>query len=132
MDCVFCKIVKGEIPCYKIYEDDDVLAMLDIAADVEGHTLVLPKVHAADINECDAQTYQKVMLASKKIVDHFLKLGYDGANVVVNCKRAAGQEVPHLNVHVFPRKDNDGVKIKVEHPQNKLNLEDIAKKLRLN
>lgn len=132
MDCIFCKIVKGEIPCYKIYEDDDILAMLDIAADVEGHTLVLPKVHAADLDECDEQTYKKVMLASKKIAHHFLTLGFDGVNMVVNCKSAAGQEVPHLHVHLFPRKNGDNVKIKVDHPQVKLNLEDVAKKLRLN
>ena len=132
MDCIFCKIVKGEIPCYKIYEDDDVLAMLDIAADVEGHTLVLPKSHAADLDECDEQTYKKVMLASKKIANHFLSQGFDGVNMVVNCKSAAGQEVPHLHVHLFPRKNGDNVKIKVDHPQVKLNLEDVAKKLRLN
>ena len=132
MSCIFCSIIKGDIPCYKIYEDENVLAFLDIANDVEGHTLVVPKEHVADMNECGEKLFATVMAAAKKLVDHFISLGYGGANVIINCKPAAGQEVGHLHVHVLPRKEGDGARVKIEHENKNANLEEIAKKLRLN
>ena len=60
-DCIFCKIIKGEIPCYKIYENKEVFAFLDIENDVPGHTLVVPKKHVSDLDSCDEKTYQNVM-----------------------------------------------------------------------
>lgn len=131
MDCIFCKIIKGEIPSYKIYEDEHVFAMLDIAADVEGHTLVLPKKHVLDMNEADEQTFAQVMNATKRISAHYLSLGYDGINVLTNCKASAGQEVMHWHVHIFPRRNGDEAKIKVLHPDKQFNLEELTKKLRI-
>lgn len=129
-DCVFCKIVKGEIPCYKIYENKDVLAFLDIENDVPGHTLVIPKKHLSDLDACDDDVFAKVLLASKKIVKHFLSLGYEGVNLVSNCKESSGQIVKHFHVHIFPRKTNDGAKLTMQPAKQKTSLELMAEKLR--
>ena len=109
-NCLFCKIVNGDIPCHKIYEDDDVLAFLDITNDPEGHTLVVPKVHATNMFDCDAEVFKKVSGAVQKISKHYRDIGYaQGINVYINNEKAAGQEVMHLHVHILPRKENDGV-----------------------
>ena len=71
-DCIFCKIIKGEIPCYKIYEDEYTFAFLDIAGDVDGHTLVIPKKHCKNILDCDEKTLEYVMKTVQKISKHFL------------------------------------------------------------
>lgn len=111
-DCVFCKIVKGEIPCYKIYEDDFVLAFLDIANDTYGHTLVIPKKHYESMMTIDNTTLSRVMEVTKKIGNHYVKdCGFEGWNIVNNCGKAANQAVMHLHIHLFPRKTDDKVTI---------------------
>lgn len=132
MDCIFCKIVAEQIPCYKLYEDDETLAFLDISNDVEGHCLVIPKSHVSDMQICNEKLYLKIMAVAKKLVAHFISLGYDGANLVTNCKSAAGQEVGHFHVHIFPRKEGDGARLVMNGDGKNGSLEDIAKKLRLN
>lgn len=130
-DCIFCKIVKGDVPCYKIYEDKDIIAFLDIANDVPGHTLVLPKKHVLDLDDCDEILYKKVMLTCKKISRHYLKKGFEGVNLVSNCKPCSGQEVSHFHVHIIPRKENDGAKLDLTPANKKENLEKLVKKLRI-
>lgn len=132
MDCIFCKIIAGQIPCHKLYEDAETLVFLDISNDVEGHCLVIPKTHVSDMDDCGEKLYLKVMSVAKKMVNHFLALGYDGANLVTNCKTAAGQAVGHFHVHVFPRKEGDGAHLAMTGDGKNCSLEDIAKKLRLN
>ena len=127
MDCVFCKIVKGEIPCYKIYEDKNYIAFLDIANDVEGHTLVVPKKHVKDMNECDEKLFLGTMAVAKKIAGHYIDLGYDSTNLYI-----VGEDVKHLHVHVLPRRVNDGVKVKFECKKLDRDLAALAEKLRLN
>lgn len=129
MSCIFCSIIRGDIPCYKIYEDDRVIAFLDISNDVSGHTLVVPKKHVSDMHECSNDMFLYVMDRAKMLVGHFINLGFDGANIIVNCKEAAGQEVAHLHVHVIPRKKGDGAKISVQPAKEKLELKESAKKL---
>lgn len=131
MDCIFCKIISGEIPCYKLYEDDKTLVFLDIENDVEGHCLVVPKQHVSDMDECTQQQYLDVMKTAKMMVRHFLNLGYDGANLVTNCKPAAGQAVGHFHVHVFPRKANDGAKLVMNKASKTSDLNEVVKKLRV-
>ena len=80
--CIFCKIVNGEIPSYKIYENDKVFAFLDIAKDADGHTLVIPKKHVVDIMDADSDTLKDVMEGIKAVTDHYVSLGYDGVNVM--------------------------------------------------
>ena len=128
-DCLFCKIVKGEVPSYKIYEDDNVYAFLDIANDVYGHTLVISKKHYNNVIDCPARSLGKVIASAKKVGDHFISLGYSGYNIINNSGTSAEQSVMHLHFHILPRKDNDGVKVWKELGKQTKALEDIAKEL---
>lgn len=129
-DCIFCKIIKGEIPSYKIYEDDRTYAFLDIAEDYEGHTLVVPKAHSKDLIECAEDDLAAVMSTARKIAAHYVEdCGYDGANIV-NCTREAGQQsVFHLHVHVIPRRTGDGVTVFNTRLAQGYDLAATAKKL---
>jgi len=109
MDCVFCEIIAGKKDCFKIYEDENVLAFLDINPVVEGHTLVMPKRHVERLEDLSDEEAVFVLRAIKRVVKLLLKkLQADGYNVVVNVGRIAGQEILHLHFHVFPRKSGDG------------------------
>ena len=121
MDCLFCKIIKGEIPSYRIYEDEYTYAFLDIAKDFEGHTLVLPKKHMTNILDADSQTLLHVMEAVKKISNHYVNnCGYDGVNVLNNNNEAADQSIMHLHIHIIPRKNNDNLSV---FPNNKMDMD---------
>lgn len=112
MDCIFCKIIKGEIPSYKIYEDDFTYAFLDIAAEGYGHTLVVPKKHFDNFLECPKFYLQKCMDTVKKIARHYIDdCGFSGFNLIVNNSECAGQSVMHLHIHIIPRKDGDGISL---------------------
>jgi len=108
-DCIFCKIVKGEIPCNKIFENENILAFLDIAPVNIGHSLVIPKKHFANIYETPEKTLIEMMKAVKKI-SHAIKnsLKADGINVTMNNDPAAGQVVFHSHIHIIPRVISDG------------------------
>ncbi len=108
-NCIFCKIVKGEIPAHKIYEDKDTLAFLDISPVNIGHVLVIPKEHHANIFEIPEKALLEVVRTVKK-VSHAVKKGLkaDGINVTMNNEPAAGQVVFHLHIHIIPRTINDG------------------------
>ena len=104
MKDVFCKIIDGEIPSTRTYEDDDVLAILDISQTTKGHTLVMPKKHCESMLTCPAETLNKVMLVAQRIGQAEIQiLGAKGVNILANCGEAAGQTVPHFHVHVIPR-----------------------------
>lgn len=108
--CVFCKIVAGEIPSYKVYEDDESLVFLDIKPVHPGHLLIISKKHAASIEESEEADLQKLITVVKKMGQLVKeKLGYEGYNLVVNNDPIAGQEVPHLHFHIIPRLPNDGL-----------------------
>ncbi|MCI5745668.1 MAG: HIT domain-containing protein [Erysipelotrichaceae bacterium] len=108
MECVFCKIIKGEIPSYKIYEDEYTLAFLDIALDVDGHTLVIPKNHCCNVVDSKNEDYLHVMSSVKKIVEHYVNdCKYDGCNILNASGIAAQQSVMHLHFHIIPRKNDD-------------------------
>lgn len=110
MDCIFCKIIKGEIPSYKIYEDEYTYAFLDIAKDLDGHTLVVPKKHVENIIDCDAETLARVMQTIRIISKHYVEdLGYDGVNILNASGSAAEQSVFHLHFHILPRQKDDGL-----------------------
>jgi histidine triad (HIT) family protein len=108
---VFAKILRGELPCYKIYEDDKTLAFLDIMPRAPGHALVLPKASARNILDVDPEDLAHVMKVTQKIakvsVDAF---GADGVTVQQFNETAGGQVVFHLHVHVIPRKDGIALK----------------------
>lgn len=131
MDCIFCKIIKGEIPCYKIYEDENVLAFLDISNDIEGHTLVIPKKHYKNILDCKNEDLTHVIKVIKKISNHYISLGYNGVNVLNNNEKCAEQSVFHLHFHILPRKDNDGYKVFPDLKSTENNLTEICEKLKI-
>ncbi len=108
-DCIFCRIVAGELPSTKIYEDTDTVAFMDIAPVVKGHTLVVPKAHTTSIVDTPAETLQKVVAIIQRVADAQIKgLGADGVNVSQANGAVAGQVVPHIHFHVIPRFSDDG------------------------
>ncbi len=113
MEDVFCKIIKGEIPSTKIYEDDDVLAIMDISQCTKGHALVMPKAHCESILDCPKYLLEKVFEVAQMVAKAEIKaFGALGVNILTNAKEAAGQSVIHFHVHVLPRYgENDGLNI---------------------
>lgn len=111
MDCIFCKILNNEIPSYKVYEDDHVLAFLDITQGTKGHTLIIPKEHVKNIYEIDEEIVQNVFQVVPKIANA-LKAAFNpiGLNIVSNNERPL-QSVYHFHVHLIPRYEDDGVQI---------------------
>ena len=111
-NCIFCKIIKGDIPSTKIYEDEHTLAFLDINPVTRGHTLVIPKQHCPDIFDMRDEDVRAVMATAKKIANAAMHgLGAAGVNLLNSNRKAAGQEVFHYHLHVIPRYENDGVRM---------------------
>lgn len=110
MDCIFCKIVTGTATMRKIYEDEHTLAFLDVANEVDGHTLVIPKKHVVNVLDCDTETLAHLMNTIKLISQHYVNnCGYDGVNFLNASGLAAQQSVFHFHIHVIPRKNDDGL-----------------------
>ena len=109
-NCIFCKIVRGEIPAAKVYEDENTIAFLDIApaSPRGGHTLVLPKKHYELVTEVPEKELNALINTTKKIAAVLLKMS-EGLNIIQNNKRSAGQVVPHVHFHLIPRFQNDGI-----------------------
>jgi histidine triad (HIT) family protein len=109
-DCLFCKIVAGKIPAEKIYEDEDILAFMDIGPISDGHSLVIPKYHCELLHECPPEVLGKVGSQLGKIAGAVSSsMNSDGYNILCNNGRAAGQLVKHLHFHIIPRNVSDGV-----------------------
>ncbi|NCB48650.1 MAG: HIT family protein [Clostridia bacterium] len=131
-DCIFCKIVKGEIPCYKIYEDDYTLAFLDIAKEHYGHTLVVPKKHYTNILDCDEEYLGRVVLAVQKIANHYVKdCNFKGVNVLNANGKEAGQSVFHLHFHIIPRNSKSEFDLFPHKEKVKEELIEQMKKLKM-
>ncbi len=112
MECIFCKIVAGEIPCFKIYESDDTLAFMDINPANEGHALVIPKEHSADVHAVTAAAISSTVITAKKIAAAIEKtLSPDGINLLQCNGPAAAQSVLHFHMHVLPRREGDELKL---------------------
>jgi len=130
MDCIFCKIIAGEIPSFKVYEDEDSLAFLDIAPVNPGHTLVIPKKHYVNMEEIPEEELCKVMKTVKKVGKAIKNgLGAAGYNIVSNNDPIAGQIVPHLHWHIIPRIENDGLQPWPQEKYKEGKAEEIIKKL---
>ena len=109
--CIFCKIIQKEIPSSCIYEDDQVMAFLDLSQVTKGHTLVVPKKHYDNVLDCDPETLahliQVTQMLAKRITE---RCQAKGVNILTNCNEAAGQSVMHLHFHIIPRYDeNDAI-----------------------
>lgn len=132
MDCIFCKIIKGEIPSYKIYEDEYTYAFLDIASDSYGHTLVIPKKHCTNVLDCPDEYLSAVMASVKKIALHYTEdCGFDGVNILNASEEAAQQSVFHLHFHIIPRKKGDNIDIWPLKEKFELDMAAICKELSL-
>ena len=125
---IFCKIIDGEIPCYKLYEDEDVLDFLDISQVTKGHALVVSKKHFENFLSTPQEEMHKVMDVAQRIGQVEIKLlGAKGVNILTNCYEAAGQSVMHFHVHVIPRYEEDkGFEITMKNNAEGLNLPALA------
>ncbi len=114
--CIFCDIIENKIPSKKVYEDDNVLAILDISQVTCGHTLVMPKKHFKNILEADEETACQCISVAQKLARQIVEnLDAKGCNILNNCNEVAGQSVDHLHFHIIPRySENDSVKIAFE------------------
>lgn len=131
-NCVFCKIINGEFSSRKIFENENTLAFLDVAKDVDGHILVVPKKHFKNILDVDSETLKQVMKTVKKISNHLTQnCGYDGVNLINCSDESAGQSVPHLHIHIIPRKNSDGLKVFPEFKGAKIDLDEMLEKLKI-
>ena len=111
-DCIFCKIIAGEIPSFKIYEDDDTFAFMDINPANEGHALVIPKEHAADVHEVSEAAIAATVVSAKKVAAAIDKtLQPEGLNLLQCNGPAAAQSVMHFHMHVLPRKNGDDLRL---------------------
>jgi histidine triad (HIT) family protein len=131
-DCIFCKIVAGEIPSVKIYENDVVYSFLDIGPLSEGHTLVIPKEHYSKLHECPADLFGTVASTIPKIASAVIEaLGYEDYNVLCNNGRSAGQLVDHVHFHIIPRRQSDNLFNRwpsSQYPEGK--IETVSQKIR--
>lgn len=106
MNCVFCKIINGDIPSYTIYEDEIVKVFLDIDPDVDGHLLIIPKQHILDMDTIDDETLSYIMIIAKKMKKLLKdKLGIDGLTIIQN--NGSIQEVKHYHIHLKPHYKNE-------------------------
>jgi len=130
--CIFCDIVEGKCPSYKIYEDEDTYVFLSIAKDAVGHTLVIPKKHFESTLDIDNETFMKVMSTVKKEANHYVdNCGYTGVNILNASGVSAGQSVYHLHYHIIPRKEDDGMDWWPQLEETPYDFEKVCEKLKL-
>ena len=131
MDCIFCKIIAGEIPSHTVYKDEKIIAFLDIAPVNNGHILVIPRAHYANLEEIPEGLLCDLMKVVKRI-GHALKsgLGVEGYNVQENNDPVAGQIIPHIHWHIIPRNSGDGLKLWPQHKYETGQAEGIIKKIK--
>ena len=111
-DCIFCKIVAGELPARIVDEDERTIAFMDIAPATRGHALVIPRAHSTDLLSIARDDLSAVTLASQRLAGRVKeRLGADGVNLLNSCGRAAWQTVFHFHVHVIPRYEDDPLRL---------------------
>jgi histidine triad (HIT) family protein len=111
-DCIFCKIVAGELPASVVDEDERTLAFMDIAPATRGHALVIPRAHSTDLLSIGREDLGAVALAAQRLAGRMKeRLGADGVNLLNSCGLAAWQTVFHFHVHVIPRYDGDPLRL---------------------
>ncbi len=132
-DCIFCKIVKSEIPSHKIYEDEDVLAFLDINPINPGHTLVIPKAHHENILDTPPDILCKLITTTQTVAPAVIAaVGTDGFHLDINNGATAGQVVFHAHFHIMPRFAGDGYELWKGRQASQAELAEVAEKVRSN
>lgn len=126
MDCIFCKIINGEIPSFKIYEDEMFIVILDRFPASDGHSLIIPKNHVTDMFGLSPSESKAIIPLAQKLGEKICKtLNADGLNIIQNNGKAAGQAVFHYHMHLIPRFNNDNVK--TQFAPTEPTLEDLSK-----
>lgn len=111
-NCIFCKIIAGDIPSSVIYEDEDFKVIMDISPASKGHAIILPKKHFANLFELDDYVAKKMLIVTRKVAIAMKEeLGCDGINLLQNNGEAAGQTVFHIHFHLIPRYKDDKVRL---------------------
>jgi histidine triad (HIT) family protein len=132
-ECLFCKIVRNEIPSKKVFENDTTLAFLDIRPISEGHTIVIPKNHYNTLEDISDEDISNLFLAVKEIAQLlYERLKIEGYNIVMNNYEAAGQVINHAHIHIIPRNKGDGL-IKLDVPKKEVpeeQLNDVLKQIK--
>jgi len=109
-DCIFCKIVKGELPSRKIYEDKDIVAFFPKDPEAKAHTLVIPKKHYENIFDISETDLKKLIIVVKNLSESIkIKLSAEGVNILNASGKIAQQSVPHFHIHIIPRFNGDGI-----------------------
>lgn len=111
-ECIFCKIIAGELPATVVHEDERTVAIMDISPATRGHLLVIPRRHARDLREIEGEDLQAVMRVAQELARRVLeRLGADGVNLLNSTGSAAWQTVFHFHVHVIPRYEDDPLRL---------------------
>lgn len=130
-NCIFCAIAEGEIPSFKVYEDDLVVAYLDINPFTKGHTLVIPKIHSEGLLDTSDETLAAIIARVKKVAAHLkTALPCDGFNILQNNGEAAGQTVKHVHFHIVPRYGMEPIVFE-NHKGDMDELAALAKKIQM-
>ncbi len=130
MDCIFCKIITGELPATKVYEDNDCLAFLDIYPVNPGHTLLIPKQHYDDLLSTPSEVVGKLYQAAQKVARGVMVgVGADAFNLGLNNGRAAGQVVFHTHIHIIPRLSADGLALWKQNEYKEGQMAEVGKKI---
>ena len=130
-DCIFCKIVKGEIPSHKIYEDNEFLIFLDVNPKAEGHMLVIPKEHYVNIFDIPEEVLKNLIAITQKLAKKLKQSsGVDGINILHASDKSAQQSVFHFHIHLIPRYENDGLDMWPKNNYEKSDMEVIQNKFK--
>lgn len=130
-NCIFCKIINGEIPSFTIYEDDDFKVILDLSPATVGHALVIPKEHSATLVDLSDEKASKILIVAKKVIEAMKKVhGFSNYNLIQNNGRLAGQTVDHFHLHLIPRYSIEELTLWVPHDDDPSVNEENAKKVR--
>jgi histidine triad (HIT) family protein len=130
-DCIFCKIIEGEIPSKKVFENENFLAFLDIFPAGRGHTLVIPKEHHADIHAISAESYGALAATAKGVADLLMsKLNSEGMTIFQMNRESGWQTVFHIHMHVIPRWEGDNLHKPWDiAPANEMELQELHRLL---
>jgi histidine triad (HIT) family protein len=131
-DCIFCKVLAGEIPSERVYEDDHTVAVMDINPWTRGHAVVIPRKHAENLFEIEDAELEHVAVAAKRLATKMRDtLGCDGVNLLQSNGRAAWQTIFHLHMHVIPRYDGDPLELPTRpQPAKPEELAEVAEEIR--
>jgi len=130
-NCIFCKIIDKQIPSKLIYEDDDFMAILDVAPATKGHVLILPKEHATTLLDLSDDKASKILVLAKKIIAAMKEVhGFNNYNIIQNNGRIAGQTVDHYHLHLIPRYSVEELDLWVPHEDDPSVTEELAKAVR--